>query len=108
MIDLTEKAISKLKEISDSEGIGFCSIRVKYVAGGCAGSSFDLDFDNGYREDLDFKIEIGGVKVIVDQIAIHYLEGCVIDYIENGFSEGFKFNVPKAITSCGCNSSFSF
>jgi iron-sulfur cluster insertion protein len=109
VIFLTEKAISKIKEISESEGIGYNSVRIKLIPGGCAGFSNDLNFDDQYHEDLDFKLDCNdGVIIIIDQIAFHYLENSTIDYVESLISEGFKFNVPKATTSCGCGSSVSF
>ena len=30
-----------------------------------------------------------------------------LDYADNGFAAGFKFNNPKAVGTCGCGSSFT-
>lgn len=107
MITITIKAIEKIKEISEAEGIGHTTVRIGVKGGGCAGFRFDLNFDDQIR-DLDQIIEQDGVKLVCDQISLQYLEDASIDYIESLLGAGFKFNVPKAKGSCGCGSSFDF
>ena len=46
MLSITDIAIEKIKEISNAEGIGYYSIRVKIIGGGCAGYSYDIHFDD--------------------------------------------------------------
>jgi iron-sulfur cluster insertion protein len=106
-MNLTEIAKEKIKEISDSEGIGHYNVRVKVIGGGCAGFQFDLSFDDSINE-LDEFIEFDGIKLIYDQLSFQYLENTTIDFIEDNIHYGFKFNVPDAKGSCGCGSSFSF
>lgn len=106
MITVTEKAVDKIKEISDSEGIGHYSIRVKVVGGGCAGMTNEIFFEEKPLE-LDEVVEFGDVKIIVDPLSIQYLENVEIDYVEGNLGSGFKFNNPDVKSSCGCGHSYS-
>lgn len=107
MLQLTKIAISKIKEISESEDIGHYSIRVKLRGGGCAGWIRELDFDNLPKES-DEVLEFDGIKIIVDQISGQYLNETTIDYEGGLMGGGFKF-ISKDITgSCGCGKSVSY
>jgi iron-sulfur cluster assembly protein len=55
----------------------------------------------------DVVTEHHGVKVVVDDVSINYLNGASIDYIEDIMESGFKIENPNAISSCGCGNSFS-
>lgn len=106
MIHITEKAAKKIEEISNEEGIGHYSVRVRVVGGGCAGFTNDMYFDDKVGE-MDETFELDGVKVIVDPLSLQYLDEVVIDYVDGPISAGFKFNNPNVTGSCGCGSSFS-
>lgn len=111
MIQITEKAALKIKEISDSEGIGHYNVRVRVVGGGCAGFTYDMYYEEKIG-DMDEVVEItdyyGTIKVVVDPLSFQYLDEVTIDYIDSQFGAGFKFINPKATGSCGCGSSVSF
>lgn len=106
MIHLTEKAAKKIEEISNAEGIGHYTIRVRVIGGGCAGFSYDMYYDDQVGE-MDESFELDGVKVIVDPLSLQYLDDVVIDYLDGPISAGFKFNNPNVKGTCGCGSSFS-
>jgi iron-sulfur cluster insertion protein len=106
MVKITATAAVKINEIREAEGIeANMDLRLRVVGGGCAGFSYDLYFDEG--TEVDRKIEIGGVKVVVDEMSLMYLVGVEIDYVEGLQGAGFKFNNPNVKSTCGCGSSFS-
>jgi iron-sulfur cluster insertion protein len=108
MIELTDIAKQKLKEIAESEGLANQFVRVRVVGGGCAGFSYDMCFEDKSGE-LDEIIEIEpDIKLAVDPISLQYLEGMTIDYLDSQFGAGFKFLNPNVKGSCGCGSSVSF
>lgn len=107
MISLTKIAVDKVKEISESEGIGHFNIRVKIIGGGCAGFTHDMFYEDKIS-DVDEVIEQDGVKVIIDPLSFQYLEDVEIDFIDSPISAGFKFLNPNVKGSCGCGSSVSF
>lgn len=109
MIILTEKAINKIKEISDDEGIGHYSVRVKLLSGGCAGFSHDMEFDNSPLDtDEILNDEEYGIRVLIDEMSSQYLDDVVMDYVESAFGGGFKFSGGEIKSKCGCGSSIGF
>jgi len=106
MFSVTDKAVEKIKEISESEGIGHLNIRLKVIGGGCAGFSYDMFYEDN-PTPLDETEEIKGVTIVVDPLSYQYLDGVEIDYVDRDFGSGFKFINPNVKSTCGCGSSFS-
>ena len=106
MISVTDKAVAKIKEISEAEGIGHFNVRLRVIGGGCAGFSYDMYYEDK-PSDMDETHEVNGVTVVVDPLSWQYLEGVEIDYVEGHMGAGFKFINPNVKGTCGCGSSFS-
>ncbi len=106
MIQLTETAATKVKEIMTQQDPSPAALRVAVVGGGCSGFSYHMAFDN-QENPSDNIYDFAGVKVLVDQMSEMYLDGVQIDYIESLEGAGFKFNNPNVKSTCGCGSSFS-
>jgi iron-sulfur cluster insertion protein len=106
MISVTNKAIEKIKQISEEEGVGHLVIRLKVIGGGCAGFSYDLYFDE-VTEENDEIIEQDNIKILIDPVSFQYIEDVEIDFVKEQYSSGFKFNNPNVKGTCGCGSSFS-
>ena len=106
MIQLTETAIGKVREILTDQEPAPAGLRISVVGGGCSGFSYSMAFENspGF---LDKTYEFSGLKVFVDQASMLYLDGAEVDYVENLEGSGFKFNNPNVKSTCGCGSSFS-
>src|ERR1019366_8629609 len=99
MLDITSNAIIKLKDYADQSGCDYV-VRAKIVGGGCTGLKGDLLLEEIISDD-DITFEKEGVKFVVDQISIHYLD-CE-------FASGFKFLFQdERVKSCGCGSSFGY
>ena len=101
MITITEKAADKLNQFTEE----FHAIRFMVIGGGCAGYSYDMDYEEELRED-DEVYEQHGIKIFVDPLSLVYLEGTEVDYVETLEFSGFMFNNPNANRTCGCGSSF--
>jgi iron-sulfur cluster assembly protein len=106
MITITDKAVEKLKEFADSEGLSL-SVRVKILGGGCSGYLTDFSFDEA-AIDTDELFEDKGIRIIVDMLSNQYLESTVIDYSEGVFESGFVFINPNETGRCGCGKSVAF
>jgi iron-sulfur cluster insertion protein len=106
MLNLTDRAAEKVKEIRDSEGLAGQGLRVRVIGGGCAGFSYDLFFEDE-TSDLDQTFESHGIPIYVDMMSAQYLDGTEIDYVEGLQGAGFKFVNPQAKQTCGCGSSFA-
>jgi len=107
MITLTSRAVAKVKEFSESEGIGHTTIRVSVKGGGCSGMIYDMEFSD-QESELDEVIEADGIKVLIDPISFQYLEEVEIDFLDGPLGSGFKFNNPSVKSTCGCGSSVAF
>ncbi len=106
MVHFTESAVSKIQEMATQQEFTDHGVRVMVVGGGCAGFTYDMDFEDNAREDDDV-IEQHGLKVFVDAMSACYLEGTTVDYVESLDFSGFHFDNPSATRTCGCGSSFS-
>jgi len=106
MVQLTETAIGKVREILDSQEPKPAGLRIAVVGGGCSGFSYSMAFENSPGM-LDKTYSYGELKVFVDQASLLYLDGAEVDYVESLEGSGFKFNNPNTKSTCGCGSSFS-
>jgi iron-sulfur cluster insertion protein len=107
MIQLSERARDKVREIQKAESLENQGLRVRVIGGGCSGFTYDLFFDDEINQDVDEVFEAHGIPVYIDMMSLTYLEGTEIDYVEGLYGAGFKFNNPAAKSTCGCGSSFS-
>jgi iron-sulfur cluster assembly accessory protein len=105
-LELTSKAVSKVKEILDQQEPKPLGLRVSVVGGGCSGFSYQMNFEN-QTNGIDKTYDFEGLKVFVDQASLMYLNGTKIDYLETLEGAGFKFENPNVKSTCGCGSSFS-
>jgi iron-sulfur cluster assembly protein len=105
MIELTEKAVGKVKEILDIQEPKPAGLRISVVGGGCSGFSYSMAFETTPGL-LDKSYEFDGLKIFVDQASMLYLDGAQVDYVETIEGAGFKFNNPNVKSTCGCGSSF--
>jgi iron-sulfur cluster assembly protein len=105
MIEITESAAGKIKEMLASEETPNLFLRLGVKAGGCSGFSYGMGFDDEQSES-DKEINVHGLKVVVDSDSHKYLDGVRIDFEDSGMSGGFTINNPNAVATCGCGSSF--
>jgi iron-sulfur cluster assembly protein len=106
MVQLTEKAVGKVKEIMASQEPSPVGLRIAVVGGGCSGFSYSMAFENTPNM-LDKTYKFDDLQVFIDQASLLYLDGAEVDYVESMEGSGFKFNNPNVKSTCGCGSSFS-
>ena len=105
MVQLTETAITKVREILDTQEPKPAGLRIAVVGGGCSGFSYSMAFEN-QPNVLDKTYTYDGLKIFVDQASLLYLDGAEVDFVETLEGSGFKFNNPQVKSTCGCGSSF--
>jgi iron-sulfur cluster assembly protein len=105
MITLTEAAAEKLgaamkaKDLSETH-----ALRVFVRGGGCGGMQYGMSFDK--PGDNDKIYEQHGLRVIVDEVSLFYVDGASIDYVDSLMGGGFHIDNPQAVNSCSCSNSF--
>jgi len=107
-IEITEKALAKVRSALAKEGISpeQGGVRLGVQGGGCSGLSYNVRFDTQPRE-RDRVFQYGEIRVFVDPKSFIYLHGMVLDYQETLMQQQFVFVNPNAKKSCGCGTSFS-
>ena len=107
MIQVTDAAANRLEALLDDEGkLVTHGLRMKVVGGGCSGLRYELSFDDELKE-IDTEIEVGTVRIIVDEKSALYLVGTTLDFVDSLQESGFKINNPNASNTCGCGDSFA-
>ena len=105
MVNVTEKAVSKVNEILEQEKKRGHHLRVFVEGGGCSGFQYGLTFVDT-QDPEDNVTECSGFKVLVDPTSSMYLTGAEVDFIDGLNGAGFKISNPNAQSSCGCGHSF--
>ncbi|MGB5201181.1 MAG: iron-sulfur cluster assembly protein IscA [Sedimenticolaceae bacterium] len=103
-ITLTAAAADRVHSFLQNRGSGL-GVRLGVKTSGCSGLAYVLEFVDVLDED-DQVFEDRGVKVIVDEKSLVYLDGTQLDYGKEGLNEGFRFNNPNVKDECGCGESF--
>ena len=104
-VTLTEKAASHVQGHLAKRGKGV-GLRLGVRTSGCSGLAYRLEYADSVSPG-DVQFESHGVKVVVDQKSLAFLEGTQLDYTKEGLNEGFKFNNPNVKDECGCGESFN-
>ena len=101
LINLTDTAKTHLINLAKEHNKKYVRLEVK--GGGCAGFNYEWSFaDEETRNDA----VIDDVLVVSRDYEL-YLMGLELDYTYDDFESMFKFNNPKATSSCGCGTSFA-
>jgi len=106
MLNLTDRAVAKVKKLmaaEDKEGYG---PRVAVQGGGCSGFQYAMSYEEA-QGDQDRVLEFGELRVFVDALSDPHLEAVEIDYVDTLQDSGFKIHNSRATGSCGCGASFS-
>ena len=105
VIKLSDKAVSRIKEIMSQSKNPTIGVRVGVKSGGCAGMSYIMEYAKDIKPNEEV-IEDKGVIVLIDPKAIMYLLGTEMDCKKEKFSSQFVFKNPNETERCGCGESF--
>ncbi len=104
---VTPDAATKVRALATGEGREEAVLRVRVVAGGCSGFSYELGFTDDPKPD-DHVIEAAhGVRVVVDPRSAPILDGSTLDLDRALLGGGLKVRNPQAVHECACGDSFS-
>lgn len=90
-LEVTRSAQDKLHEIISQTDEDVSAIRIYISGGGCGGLSYGMTFTDE-QSDFDTLLQFDGFRILVDVVALNYLRGAQIDYIEEVGRERFVFN----------------
>jgi len=100
-IKMSAAAAEQMKGLMANAEDGIEGIRVFVSGGGCSGMTYGMTYTDTVHH-YDKVLEGDGFKLMVDAIAVSYLKGCDIDYVEQGLNASFVFNnVFQAVGGSG-------
>ncbi len=104
-VKLTESAAQRVASYLKKRGHGI-GLRVGVRKTGCSGYAYQLDYADAVEEG-DVVFEDRGVKLIVDNSSLPFVDGTEVDFVKQGLNEAFKFRNPNVKGECGCGESFN-
>lgn len=104
ILSITPTAAEKVRELLEQENDPSLALRIFVAGGGCSGLQYGMTLDE--EQDGDTTVEQSGIKVLVDEMSLGYINGSQIDYVDSLMGAGFTVNNPNAVSSCGCGHSF--
>ena len=104
VITMTPTAAMKVSELLKQENDPSLGLRIFVAGGGCSGLQYGMTLDE--EQEGDTTINMGDIKVFVDEMSISYINGSEVDYVDSLMGAGFTVNNPNAVSSCGCGHSF--
>ena len=105
MIQLSESAASKVKELLVEEGRNDIALRVAVQPGGCSGLRYAMYLDD-QMGDADVAEEQFGVRLVIDRMSVPYISEATIDFVDTLEASGFTIDNPVATGTCACGNSF--
>ena len=101
MMAITDIALEKMSELLDQVEEDVAGIRVFVHGGGCSGLAYGMTYA---EEKLGTDSLLGNddCQILVDPVALGYLQGCEIDYRDGPTGASFIFNnVFKSVGGSG-------
>lgn len=98
---VSPSAAEQLKNLLGSIDDDIAGIRIFVSGGGCGGMTYGMTYAEAVSPH-DKIMNGDGFKIMVDPVALGYLKGSDIDYVDNGVSKSFVFNnVFKSVGGTG-------
>ena len=95
-VNVTPSAQEKLIELLNAEE-EVNGVRIFVSGGGCGGMTYGMTFSEAPTQ-FDSILEKDGLTMYVDAVALSYLKGVEIDYVEQGLGASFVFRNVFAAT----------
>ena len=105
-ITLTDAAVVRVKSLIARSEKPVLGIRVGVTTTGCSGHMYQVEYAEEQRPMEDV-VEQDGVRVFIDPLALMFIVGSTMDYVESNINSGFVFDNPNVTGECGCGESFS-
>ena len=103
-VQLTDNAAQRVKYFLEKENGSALRLAVRKT--GCSGWAYEVSIASEFGES-DQVFGDKGVKIVIDNESLPYLQGSKIDFIVSGLNRTFQFDNPNATDECGCGESFT-
>lgn len=101
-LQVTADAQRKITDLVRDTGGEAAAVRIYVAGGGCGGMNYGMTFAEQV-EATDSTLSDGdGFQLVVDPVALGFLKGAEIDYVDDGVNASFVFNnVFQAVGGSG-------
>ena len=106
-LTVTDAAARKIAQLAAKDGRAEPILRLRVVAGGCSGFSYELGFDDEAAADDHVIVGVDGVRVLVDPRSAPIIEGSTLELDPSLLGGGLKVKNPRATHECACGDSFA-
>jgi iron-sulfur cluster insertion protein len=106
-ITVTDPAARKARQLAEKAGRPDALLRVRVLAGGCSGFTYELSFVDAPEPDDAVIHAPGGFRVVIDPSSRPIVEGSTLEFDESLMGGGLKMHNPQAKHGCACGESFS-
>uniref|UniRef100_K3WJH5 Core domain-containing protein n=1 Tax=Globisporangium ultimum (strain ATCC 200006 / CBS 805.95 / DAOM BR144) TaxID=431595 RepID=K3WJH5_GLOUD len=105
---ITPLAAKKLVEAAKKQNAPQLMLRVAVEGGGCSGFKYVYEFDQNEADgEEDIVFEKDGGKVVIDKESLEFVRGSTVDFEQELIRSAFVVtNNPRAVSGCGCGTSF--
>lgn len=96
ILTVTPGATAQIKKVLEQEELAEQAVRVGIADKSPTGFQYQLEFcDRSERSEADLELEQDGVVFLLSKEHAEDLRGTTLDYVDTGFSAGFKFDNPN-------------
>ncbi len=90
VVTLSAKAAEMVRDILAKEDNDSLALRVYVAGGGCSGLQYGMALDD--PSDDDVLVHYEGIRVVIDNESLRFIEGSEIDYVDSLMGAGFTVN----------------
>lgn len=91
MINITQAAKQKFISLLEEADDNILGVRVYVAGGGCSGMQYGMTFAD-QQSDYDYQMNDDKLSLLIDPVALNYMEGAEIDFVDDGVNATFVFN----------------
>ena len=103
MLEITDIAAEKIREVLEEEGKEDAPLRVIALPNGHGGVQYMLTLEEDNQPD-DTSLDRSGIRFLVDSDSAPFLEKATIDFVEDFTRVGFLITNPDYPAAGGCGS----
>ncbi len=107
VITVTDRAAAKARQLAARDASPDAALRVRVLAGGCSGFTYQLSFVDAPNEDDAIVRSSDGFRVLIDPASQPIVRGSTLDFDDALMGGGLRMLNPQAKQNCACGDSFS-
>lgn len=91
MINITAAAKQKFISLLNDADDNILAVRVYVSGGGCSGMQYGMTFAD-QQTSYDYEMNEENMRLLIDPVALNYMDGAEIDFVDDGVNATFVFN----------------